>query len=145
MAFVAALVLFSRDHARHRRTVRRVRARLMARADASDDEFSQRFPNVDITLLKQTRLSIARFFDVPVEKIHAADSLRDDLEFAALEPSFHTFVVYHILNARNVEPRPFSFRTGKFDDLGGLVAEIQCVLDGCAVANPRDACGSLER
>jgi hypothetical protein len=143
MTFIAALMLFSRDRARHRRTVRRVRDRLMARADASDDDFSRGFPGAESALLLQTRLAIATFFGVPIRKIHPTDHLRSDLEFAALEPSFHSFVVCHILNARNVEPKPFSFRTADLADLRDLVAEIQRVLDGLGATNAPE--GNMER
>ena len=43
MAFVPVLILFSRDYVGHTQTVRRVRAKLLARDDTSEDEFSRRF------------------------------------------------------------------------------------------------------
>src|SRR5207249_3734495 len=135
MAFVAALLLFSRDYARHARTLRRVRTKLIVRDDSSDDEFSRQFPNADFTTMQQTRHAIAQFFNVPVAKIHSTDTLDGDLEITTLEPSFHSFVVYHVLNVRNVQPQPFAFNTGNLNDIGDLVAEIQRVLDGIARSN----------
>jgi hypothetical protein len=133
LAFVVALLLLSRDYLRRKRTFRRVRVRLMARDNIGDDEFLRRFPNSDLTLVQQTRAAIARFFGVPVEKIRATDRLRDDFEFTVLEPWLLFFVLDHVVNARNVQRKPstrFTFRTGKTDDFGDFVAEIQRVLDG---------------
>jgi len=136
MAFLAALMLSARDRARHMRTVRKVRAKLLARDAVSDDEFLRSFASNDPALLQQTRRAIAQFFDVPVEKIRATDTLDGDFNTGVLEPGFHFFVVHHVLNARKIEPRAFQFRTGKLiNDIGGFVAEIQRVLDGKAPDN----------
>jgi hypothetical protein len=133
-AFIAALFLAGLDYVQHTGAVRRVRAKLLARGDSSDEEFVALFPQHEPTLVQQTRRAIAQFFDVPVEKIRATDSLNGDLEYSTLEPGFHTFVVYHVLEARKVNPQPFSFKA-TLNDIGELIAEIQRVLDDMSSAN----------
>jgi hypothetical protein len=130
MAFVAASILWYRDQAQHRRAVRTVRQRLLARSDMIDADYLAHFPNVDSLLLAQTRRAVSQFFDVPPEKIHPSDRLREDLQFDRLQPSFHTFVVYHVLEARKVTPQLFEFRTRDLADLGDLANEIQRILGG---------------
>ena len=138
LAFVAALLLFTRDHARHTSAMRAVRRMLVARSDVNDHDFFARFPDADSALIAQTRRAIAQFFDVPPQKLRAADSLHNDLQCGTLEPAFHSFVVYHVLNARNVEPQPFALNTADLDDIGGLAQEIQRVLDGLDNPKPSD-------
>lgn len=138
MAFIAALILFSRDHARHTGTMRTVRQMLLARHDISDGDYLAHFPDADSILVAQTRQAVSQFFDVPAEKIHPNDNLRKDLQFETLEPRFHSFVVYHVLDARNVAPQPFTFNTGDLTDLGDLAHEIQRVLDGFDTAKTDD-------
>ncbi len=139
IAFVAALILFARDHARHTSTMRPVRQVLLARQDVNDHDFFAHFPDADSTLITQTRQAISQFFDVPAQKIHPTDDLRNDFQFDTLEPSFHSFVVYHVLDVRNVAPQPFTFNTGDLTDVGDLAKEIQRVLDGFDPAEPTDA------
>jgi hypothetical protein len=137
-AFVAALILFTRDHARHTSTMRAVRNMLLARNDVNDHEFFAHFADTDSTLIAQTRQAISGFFDVPAKKIHATDRLHNDLRFGTLEPAFHSFVVYHVLNVRNVVPHPFTFNTADLTDIGDLAKEIQRVLDGLDTPAPSD-------
>lgn len=134
MAFVAALILFARDRSRHVAARQTVRDNLLPRQDVNDDEFFAHFPKNDPTLIAQTRRAISLFFDVPAEKIHPTDNLQNDLEFSTLEPGFHTFVVYHVFNARNVAPQPFWFKTSNLTDVGDLAKEIQRILDGFETA-----------
>jgi len=46
-AFVAAMILFTRDHARHTSTMRAVRKMLLARNDVNDHDFLTQFPDAD--------------------------------------------------------------------------------------------------
>lgn len=128
-AFVAALILCARDYARRTSTMRTLRQMLLARHDVNDDDFVSHFPDADPALVTQTRQAISQFFDVPVQKIHPTDKLQDDLRFDRLEPGFHLYVVHHVLDARKVAPRPFTFHTGGLTGVGDLAKEIQCVLD----------------
>jgi hypothetical protein len=128
--FVAALVLMARDSTRHNTAMRTVRQMLLTRQDVKEDDFIVHFPNSDSALLTQTREAVSRFFDVPTQKVHPTDNLRKDLQFDVLEPNFHSFVVFEVLNARNVVPQSFSFNTGDLADIGDLANEIQRVLDG---------------
>ena len=130
MTFIAAFFLGYRDQALHRTAMQTVRKRLMTRADLNEIDYLAHFPNSDSTLLAQTRRAVSQFFDVPPEKIHPSDRLREDLQFDRLQPSFHTFVVYHVLEARKVTPQPFAFHTRDLADLGDLANEIQRILDG---------------
>lgn len=129
LAFVAALLLFTRDRARHSMALREVRRVLAARDAVADQDFLAYFPDIDSTLLSQTRVALAEFFDVPPQKIHPTDRLHEDLRFGTLDPAFHSFVVYHVLSARMVEPQPFTFRTARMADIGDLAKEIQRVLN----------------
>jgi hypothetical protein len=135
MAFIAAFLLFSRDHARHVATMRSVRRMLLDREDINDSDYLAQFPDADSTLIAQTRRAVSEFFDVPVQKIHPTDSLRKDLRFDTLEPGFHSFVVYRVFAARNVEPQPFAFNTSDLSNIGDLSNEIQRVLDSFKSAN----------
>jgi len=138
LAFIAALLLFARDHARHTATMRMVRQMLLARQDISDGDYLAHFPEADSTLIAQVRQAVSELFDVPAQKIHPTDSLRNDLRFYALEPYFHSFVVYHVLAARNITPRSFTFNTGALTDIGDLAKEAQRVLDGFDSAKQDD-------
>lgn len=129
IAFVAALLLFTRDRARHSAALHEVRRVLAARDDVADQDFLACFPDIDSTLLRQTRVAIAEFFGVSTEKIHPTDRLHEDLRLGTFDPDFHSFVVYQVLSARMVELRPFTFRTAGMADVGDLAKEIQRVLD----------------
>ena len=126
--FVAAVLLFMDDYARHRRAVQFVRNELLARADVDDDEFAQRFPKVDRELLCQTRNAVARFFDAPAEKLHPTDTLRGNLRFDELEPSFHMFVVSRVLEDRGVQTTSYTFDSRSLVDIGDLARQIRAVL-----------------
>jgi hypothetical protein len=130
MAFVAALLLLWRDRARHKAAVKSVRKRLLERKDIGDAEYLAAFQGADVTLIAQTRRAVADFFDVPVQKIHPTDNLRQDFKFAVFEPGFHSFVLVHVFKARGVQPKPFGFRTSHLATIGDLANEIQRVLDG---------------
>lgn len=138
MAFVAAMILFSRDYLRQTRTIRLVRQALLIRVDVSDAEFVAHFPTVDTTLLVQTRQAVARFFGVPPAKVHPTDQLRQDLQFETLEPGFHSFVVHDVLYARQLPLHPFTFRTGHLKSIGDLAAEIHAVFNACYCSGPGD-------
>ena len=136
LAFVAALILLARDYKRHTSTMRSVRQTLLARQDVHDRDFLAHFPGLDATLIAQTRQAIAQFFDVPAAKIHPTDHLRNDLRFETFEPNFHAFVVYHVLDARNVQPQMFSFNPGSLTDVASLATGIQRVLDEFETSKP---------
>ena len=86
MTFVAALILVARDRGRHTSTIRNVRQVLLARQDINDGDYLAHFPDANSTLVAQTRQAVSDFFDVPVQKIHPTDSLRDDLQFDIQPP-----------------------------------------------------------
>jgi hypothetical protein len=132
MAFVAAMLLFSRDHLRHRRAVRQIREMLLSRGDVNDSDFTSHFPDVDPSLIVETRQAVANFFDVRAEKIHPLDDLRKDLRFDTLEPSFHSSVVFHICAVRKIVLRSFSFDTRALVTIGDLANEVQRVLNSFA-------------
>lgn len=130
MAFVAAFLLFLRDHIRLRRTLRTVRNTLLSRKDVEDQDFCKYFPNIDYTLLTQTRKAISLFFDVPPQRIYPTDRLHDDLKVDALDPVFQFHVVGYILHVRNIIiPQPFTFTVANLIDIGDLANGIQRVLD----------------
>lgn len=129
IVFLALLILIGKDQLRYTMAMKAVRRKLLAREARNDDDFPARFPDVDPTLLAQTCEGIARFFDVPIESIRAADDLHRDFRFGAFEPSLHAFVVFHVCEARNVWPEPFRFDTRNLNDIGDLAREVQRVLD----------------
>lgn len=126
--FVATLMLLFRDNARHASAMRGVRKVLLARTDVDDHVFLAHFPDADAKLITQTRLAIARFFDVPPQKLHANDRLRNDLQFGTLQIALVSFVVDHVQIARNVKPQAFTFNTAGLADIGDLVKETQRVI-----------------
>jgi hypothetical protein len=129
MAFVAALLLFSRDRARHRLAIRNVRELLLSRRDVSDTDFEAHFPHRDSSLVIQCRHAVSQFFDVPAEKIFPTDDLNTDLRFNVIKPGVHWYVVSFVLHARNIPPRRFSIRTSGLNSFDNLVQEIQGILD----------------
>ena len=135
IAFVAVVLLGTRDSLRYAATKRRVHNMLLARPDVKDTEFAAQFPDCSADLVLQTREAISQFFGVPAGKIHPSHRLRDDLRRDVFEPGFHSFVVYRVLNLRHVTPQPFVFHTTKSMDIGDFLTEIQRVLDGFGQGN----------
>lgn len=129
IAFVATLILLARDRSRYTATMASVRQSLLARPDVNDHEFCRAFPNLDPSLLTDTRDAVATFFDVPSTKLYARDRLNEDLYFETLEPDFHAAVVYHVLARRNTKHGQFTFDTGALNDLRDLATEVGRVLD----------------
>ena len=134
--FVAALILFTRDRARHFSTLRVVRKNLLARDDIHEQEFLAHFQEADSQLIAQIRLAIGKYFDVPPQKILANDSIPDDLQIGKLEPDFHSFVLCQIFHFRNIEPKRFTFNTASLAHIGGLYKEIQRILGGMDSPKP---------
>jgi hypothetical protein len=122
MAFVAAILLGFRDMARYKAAKRRVRRIVLARQDISDRDFTSHFPDCNATWLVQTRHLVARFFDVPPEKIHPTDELREDLRFDSLEA--YWVILHDVRKARNVVRRPATFNTTDLTDIAQLANEI---------------------
>ena len=125
MAFVAAMLLSLRDRIRYQAARRRVRRNLLHREDVSDAEFAAHFAGSDSAWLVQTRQAVARFFDVPAEKIYATDDLRKDLKIDTVEPMLHMFITGQLAKARNLPQRPVAFNTARLIDLGDLAAEVR--------------------
>lgn len=137
IAFVAALLLSSRDSSRFKSARQRVRDRLLARADVGDDEFCGGFPSCDTTLLLQTRDAVAAFFEVPPTRIHARDQFETDFESKSLGPTLPMSAVHHVLARRGVKLGSFSL-TDDIGDLGDLAARIQGILDGLESQDDED-------
>ena len=133
--FVAVLMLAVRDHMRCHAAFNAVRKMLTARDDVTEVDFLSRFPDLDRVLLGQIRQAVADSFNVPVAKIHPDDNPLRDFRCDALEPGFHSFVVYHILNVREVAPvrgQLFTFTSSSLSGFGDLATEIQRILDDLA-------------
>ncbi|HTN77940.1 MAG TPA: hypothetical protein VL096_21965 [Pirellulaceae bacterium] len=131
MAFVAALLLSWNDSSHRKIALRRVRKRLLARGDESELEFSGHFPQADPQFIQDVRAGIAKVYDVPVSKIHAADKLEGDLEFKLFAPVVLFFVVEHIAELRRVKLQPYSISCSKTDGIGDLAVNVQRILDQC--------------
>ena len=132
---LAFFLLMLRDSWRHRLTVRKVRAGLLTRSDVADEAFAGAFPQVEPGLLLLTRRAVAEFYDLPPEKIHPDDSLREDLLIEVLEPSFHMHVIFHVAQLSKTEMlspggelEPFQFSTSHMTSLGELAAAVGEVL-----------------
>jgi hypothetical protein len=130
MAFCGVLILGTRDLVRYKATIRADRRKLLAQENVTDAEFLSHFSDVDPALILQIRLAVAALFQVPAEKVHPSDSLQDDLRLNILEPGFHSFVVAHVLKARNVAPQPYVFHSVALKGFNDLVKELQRILDG---------------
>lgn len=132
MAFFAALLLFIRDSGRHAKTMRSVRKGLLARGDTTDDDFVSSRPTDQAGLLLEKRKAIARFFDVPAEKVGRDVHLIRDLHVDKLEPAFQFFVVQAIIASQPVTPQPFGFSMADLETLDDFTTAIRKVLDGFA-------------
>jgi hypothetical protein len=133
LSFVAAMLLLMRDQLLRTRQLRRIRRKLLNRHDVNELVYLPHLRDADPTLISQTRKAISEFFDVPVEKIHPTDNLRDDLMFQAFEPNFHLFVLYRVIAARRLEPVPsqiVSFNSGGLSTVDDLADEVRRVIDG---------------
>lgn len=139
VAFVAAVLLFSRDHLRYTMARRRVQRMLLARHDVNDRDFAACFPAADPTLVTEVRRAMAGFFGVPAEKIHPADDLPEDLKVPELEPGFHTTVFFHIFAKWSVAPQSFRYNSRSVVNIGDLVREIGRVLAEFESARDTDA------
>lgn len=132
---LAFFLLMLRDSWRHRSTVRKVRAGLLTRFDVSDEAFAEAFPEVEARLLQLTRRAVAEFFDLPPEKIHSDDSLREDLLIDVLEPSFHMHVIFCVAQLSQTEMlspegelEPFQFSTADMSTVAELAVAVGEVL-----------------
>lgn len=131
IAFVAALLLFSRDRARHSAILCSVRNRLLAEADVTDDGFVSLRPiRCHRGILLETRKAISRFFDVPAGKINRDVRLIRDLHVDKLGPAFHCFVVDSVMASKQIAPKPFRFSTDGHETIDDLAVAIQNVLEG---------------
>ena len=128
VTFVAALLLWFADDARHRRHFTAVREMLLSREEIDDAAFCAHFSGVDPEILCLTRQGIGTFFDVPPASIHPTDKLDPDLHFTYLEPAFHTCVTFHVLAERGAIGAPFTFRSHRVTDVGTLASEISRIL-----------------
>lgn len=128
-AFVAALLLFHRDSVQHGTTVLLVRESLLARRDTTDDDFLASRPTDQAQLLLETRKAIARFFDVPAEKVGRDVLLIRDLHVDKLEPAFQFLVVHAVIDSQKVTPQPFGFSMADLETLDDFATAIRKVLD----------------
>ncbi|MEQ8634127.1 hypothetical protein [Gimesia maris] len=127
--FLAAILLFTRDSARHSATIKKVRGNLLASWDSTDEQFLSARPAEDPSLLLELREAIAQFFDVPACKISRNVDLISDLHVDQLEPSFQFAVVRPAIISRQKEPQSFGFSTTSLHTLDELVKAIHEVLD----------------
>lgn len=132
ITFVAALLLFARDSARHSSTMRKVRTYLLARNDSTDEQFVSSRPCDDAPLLLETRKAISRFFDVPTVKVGRDVRLIHDLHVDNLEPSFQLYVVDSLVASRTLAPRSFGFTMAGLVSIDDLAGAIRKVLDTSA-------------
>ncbi len=130
ITFVAALLLASRDSARHSSTVRKVRAYLLACNDSTDEQFMSPQPCDDAALLLETRKAISRFFDVPTVKVTRDVHLIRDLHVDKIEPSFQFYVVDSVIASQQDELKPFGFAMAGLAPIDDLTNAIHKVLDG---------------
>lgn len=130
VTFVAALLLSTRDSAKHSGTVQSVRNALLGGDDTSDDDFVSSRPSKDATSLLEARQAISRFFDVPTGKIGRDVRLIHDLHVDRLEPSFQFYVIDSVIASQQVAPKPFGFSMAGLETIDDLTDAIRNVLDG---------------
>jgi hypothetical protein len=132
LTFVASLLLFLRDQQQFIVTKRKVREKLLTRTNLGESVFLSKFPISDTITLANTRIAVAKFFDVPPEKIYPDDNLCVDLLFDKLEPAFHSFVANSVFIAQNLNIKSFWFRTAGLVNINDLAVEIQQAIDRSA-------------
>ncbi len=77
VTFLVSGYLVIQDRWEHRVAMRRVRERLAAKSDQDDRAFCDEVLPVEAQFATAVRRQIAKFFDVPPEKIHASDTLEE--------------------------------------------------------------------
>ncbi|QDU17427.1 hypothetical protein CA11_52690 [Gimesia maris] len=127
--FFAAILLFTRDSARHSATMQDIHKNLLNSPDITEEQFLTARPCEDTSLLLELREAIAQFFDVPVCKIARNVDLISVLHIDQLEPSFQFAVVRPAIISRQKEPQSFGFSTTSLHTLDELVKAIREVLD----------------
>jgi hypothetical protein len=132
ITFVAALLLATRDSARHSSTMRKVRAYLLARNDSTEQQFMSARPYDDAPLLLETRKAISRFFDVPTVKVGRDVHLFHDLHVDELEPSFQFYVIGAVIAPHVGPPKRFWFPMSGLASIDDLTRAIRGVLDSLA-------------
>ena len=125
----AVFICAARDNSRHRTTIREVRRYLLDRPDTTDEEFLVHFSEFDSDLMTRIRKGLARFFDVPVPKIHSSDHLRDTLRFDLLVPFASWCVLCHVLEGRDTKPQTIQFGSDKWLSIADIAADAQRVLE----------------
>ncbi|MFN3149753.1 hypothetical protein [Bremerella sp.] len=110
--------------------MRAVRHALLAGDDTSEFDFVSLRPFDDATLLLETRVAIARFFDVPTTRINRDVQLVDDLRVDKLEPFFQFSVVKSVIASQRIEPEPFGFSMAGIETIDDLTAAIRHVING---------------
>ncbi|HAW29828.1 MAG TPA: hypothetical protein DCY03_17175 [Planctomycetaceae bacterium] len=127
--FFAAILLGSRDFARHSATMQDIRKNLLNSPDTTVEQFLSARPAEDPSLLLELREAIAQFFDVPVCKIARDVDLISDLHVEQLEPTFQFAVVRPAIISRQKEPQSFGFSTTSLHSIDELVQALHEVLD----------------
>jgi hypothetical protein len=128
IAFGAALLLGARDLNKYRMAMKATKKMLGDRAEIPEAEFACTFAETESVLVLQIRNAIAKFFNVPAEKIHPTDDFRNTYHFKVFEPGICFFIVHEIFSVRKIHPRPFTFESQQITDIQSLAAEIRRIL-----------------
>lgn len=132
LSFIAAIILFRRDRVSRRGQEIRLRRQLLNRRDVGESEYLTYFPNIEPALMSQIRHAIAEFVQVPVEKIHATDRLREDLMADSIEPGLYYFVINRVIALQQHEITPsqiITINATSLSSAGDLAIEVQRLTD----------------
>jgi len=129
LTFIAAVLLFLRDHSSHENSIAIVQALMSTRADTPDDNFIAGVPDSNSEVLLQTRKAIAEFFDVPIRKLRPNDDLRAVLHADKLEPAFQMYVVDSVIAKNTKDSQTFAFGLDGLSTIVDMSAAIEDVLE----------------
>ena len=125
IAFLAAMMLFLRDQFRYDRAIRSVQKKLLNRTDVTPEDFLLCFPNHVESVLISIRNALAKFFDVPQEKIHPEDDFTIDYQILSLSPGFQFFVTSAVFTELNIEEIPSTFHIYTHNNVSEVAEEVE--------------------
>lgn len=134
IVLIAWLILGLRDVVSGYYLRRHIRKMLLTAGDATEEEFSQSFPDVPAELMREVRESIAHFFNVPLRCIRAHHHLVNVLQLPRFSPQLGFFAIGRALVSRGITTPvqlTWSMYVKDFGDFAGQIDQ--------AITTARDA------
>ena len=141
MLFVAAFGLAMRDSMTQFQTRRLVRQFLLAGGDASDEEFAERYPNIEPVLMHEIRDALALCFNVPKSKIRASHSLERDLRLSVFGPGVGFYAIGRALESRGLQPNSVVGFSDNVKDFNDFAKQIEIAIKEAKQASPESKPG----